>query len=336
MRPSSLLAVSLSCALLPSAARADSDWFASLYTGDGIELRSDERVFTLFAILNALGYDQGPVVRKYPIPRHELHPVRREVRSKLSAADPEVRKQAEAFFDAHPEPIARYLGYALASSPPPFALGARAKELGSLKGFESLLRDAYAKWGLQELIGQSQSEYRKALRGYLSAIDGPMGRARKLLRVPEDGPTSVVVMNLLEGKDEATGVVGEHEVVVVVGPSDAPQVEAVVREYARVFLEPQVAKRAQTGWSGGPAALREAQAMGAREDNVGQYATSLFARALALNAMGALDSAYEAQAQQGYFGLKEIARGFEDSRPLDAWVVDALVRAESRRPAVKK
>ncbi len=38
-----------------SSAVSAGDWFASLYTGEGIELRADERVFALFALFNATG-----------------------------------------------------------------------------------------------------------------------------------------------------------------------------------------------------------------------------------------------------------------------------------------
>ncbi len=315
-----------------SPAQAQSDWFASLYTGDGTELRADERVFTLYALLNAMGYDEAPVSRQYPLPKRQFHAVRAQVRQKLLAAPPDVRKQAEAFFDAHPVPVSRYLAYTVSSAPPPFA---QARELSDLKGLEGLLAAVHGQWGLQELMGQVQAEYRKGLKGYLTAVDAPLGRARKLLKVGEAGPQSLLVLNLLEAQNEVKGVMGEGEVVMVVGPSDKPNVEGVVREYSRVFVEPQVAKKAQASWLGGPGLLKEAQLLGAGERSVGEYAAALVARSVALRAMDAPDVAYEAAAQQGYFGLRDIARGFDEGRPLDAWVLDALAKAEARRPAKK-
>lgn len=321
--------------LTASSARAEADWFASLYTGEGTELRADERVFTLYALLNAMGYDEGPVTRQFPLPRHQFHPVRAQVRQKLLAADPEVRKQANAFFDAHPKPIDAYLAYTVQSAAPPFSTGAKAKELQDLKGLESLLQSVHAKWKLQDLMAQVQSEYRKALKPYLTAVDAPMAKAKKLLRVPENGPQSLLVMNLLDAENKIVGVQGEGEVVLVVGPSAKPDVQGVVAEYARVFLEPQVAKKAQSGWAGGSLLLREAQAMGAKETTVGQYATALFTQAVALRSMDAPDAAYEALAQKGYFGVKDIAQKFDEARPVDAWALDALQKAETRRPAKK-
>ena len=100
------------------AAGPQGDWFASLYTGEGIELRNDERVFTLFSVLNATGFDQGPVTRREPVPKIIYHPVRQAVRARVLGGDPEVRKAAEAFFDAHPVSLQRYLALASTASSP--------------------------------------------------------------------------------------------------------------------------------------------------------------------------------------------------------------------------
>jgi hypothetical protein len=319
-----------------STARAEGDWFASLYTGDGVELRADERVFALYTVLNALGYDKAPVSRQNPIPKYAFHPVRQEVRLKVGALDPAVRKQADAFLDGHPQPLQRYLGYALALGPPPFDQAPKAREWSELKGFDAVIRNAYSTWNLPELLAQEQGEYRKALRGYLPAIDAPIAKLRKMLRVGDDAASgTLLVMNLLDAQDEVCGLRSERGVTIVVGPSDKPNVEGVLREYARAFVEPAVGKKAQAGWAGGPGLLREAQLAGANETSVSDYATALIARAAALKALESSDAAYEAAGSRGYFGLKEVARGFDDGRPLDGWALEALARAESRRPVKK-
>src|SRR4051794_20683423 len=86
----------------PAFASSKGDWFASLYTGEGVELRNDERVFTLFAIFTAMGSDQSPVTRKDPLPKVIYPPVRQQVRGRVIGGDAEVRNAADAFFDAHP------------------------------------------------------------------------------------------------------------------------------------------------------------------------------------------------------------------------------------------
>ena len=316
----------------PAAAPAQGDWFASLYTGEGIELRADERVFALFAMLNAVGYDQGPVTRKEPVPKVNYHPVRQQVRQRVIGGDAEVKKSADAFLDAHPVPLRKYLAYAVSSSPPPFTTGTKAKELQDLKGLEGVLAKAWSGWKLDELMGTVQGEYRKVLKSYLTAIDTPMDKARGILKVKEGDHESVLVVNLLDAQNEVRGVQADNEVVLVVGPADKPNVEGLLKEYARVMVEPAVAKKAGA-WSNGAAVLREAQVAGATEQTVPEYASALIATAVALRALDASDPTWEAAANRGYFGAKDIAAMFDSGKPLDTWVADALAKAEAKRPS---
>ena len=320
----------------PALAAGEGDWFASLYTGEGIELRADERVFALFAVFNALGFDQGPVSRKEPVPKVRYHPVRQQVRARVIGGDPEVRKVADDFFDKHPAALRNYLAWAVRGSPPPFktAPQSKDKEIADLKGFEAVLGRAWTGWKLDELMGTVVGEYRRSLKSYLTAIDAPLAKARTILKVPENGPQSLLVVNLLDSQDEVRGVMGEGEIVLVVGPSDKPNVEGLLREYARVLIDPVVAKKV-SGWAGGVQLLKEAQVAGASEQTVADYATGLLTYAVALKAMDANDAAWEAAQSRGYFGIKEIGKMFDEGKPLDGWVLDALARAETRRPAKK-
>ena len=81
--------------------------------------------------------------------------------------------------------------------------------------------------------------------------------------------------------------------------------------------------------------MKEAQGLGAREVTVGEYAVALLSRALALAALEAPDSAYEAASRQGYFGLKELAGSFGDSRSVDGWALEGLARVGTGRPLRK-
>jgi hypothetical protein len=181
-------------------------------------------------------------------------------------------------------------------------------------------------------MGTVQQEYRKALKAYLSAIDGPMLKEREILKVPENGPESVLVVNLLDAQNEVRGASTDGEVVLVVGPADKPNVEGVLTQYAKLMIEPTVSKKV-SGWTNGAQVLREAQVSGAADQTVTDYATSVIATAIALKAMDANDAAYDAAANRGYFGAKDIAAMFDGSKPLDAVVLDALGKAEAKRPS---
>ncbi|MBE2251542.1 MAG: hypothetical protein IAE78_18515 [Myxococcus sp.] len=319
----------------PALASSQGDWFASLYTGEGVELRNDERIFALFAIFNAMGFDQGPVTRKEPIPKVVYHPVRQAVRGRVIGGDPEVRKAADAFFEAHQVPLRRYLSYVIGTAQPPFTAGPKAKDLQDLKGLEAVLQKAWTGWKLEELMGQVQSEYRKSLKAYLPVLDGPLTRARKALKA-SDKEEALLVVNLLDAQDTVRAVAGENgEAYLIVGPSEKPNVEGLVREYARLSIEPLVAKKI-AGWAGGAQVLREAQLAGANEQSVQEYATAVLTLALAMRSMDANDAAFDAAQARGYFGLKSVAKLFDEARPVDAWLLDAMQKVETSRPGPKK
>ncbi|WP_224249821.1 hypothetical protein [Hyalangium gracile] len=312
-------------------ARAETDWFASVYTPAGVEVRADARVFALFCLLNRAGYDAGPLRREHPVPAYRYPPARVRVREALASADPAVLQRAQAFFDAHPLPLERYL-----------ALTVRIEdetdipaEFRELEGLETLLDLVEERWPLPVLRTETFDDYRSVMRSYLAVLDAPLQRASRLLRLPESGPGVRVVVNLLAEEGWVRGFRTGKGVVVVVGPGKAPELELLMWEYARLMLPARVGEQAQARWTAGPALLKEAQGLGAREATVGEYAVALLSRALALAALEAPDSAYEAAGRQGYFGLKALAGSFGDARPVDAWALEGLARVGTGRPLRK-
>lgn len=317
----------------PAATAAEPDWFLSLYSGDGLELRTDERVFTLFAMLNAAGFDQGAVTRLQPFPKVTYAPARALVREKL-AADPAFKKVVDAYFDAHPVSLERYLQAALRVGPPPFGAIAKGREIPELKGFDALMAKAWQTWKLDEIFASVQPEFRKALRTYLTGVDGPITKARAALKLPDSAAEPVLVSNLLDAQDVARGVGFENQAMIAIGPADKAQVDAVVREYARVALEGAVAKKAAT-WAAGPQVLKEAQAQGATDGSVSDYVGSLVGTAVGLKVTDAPDSAWELAQSRGYFGVREIGKLLDEGKSGETLVAEALSRAEARRPGRK-
>jgi hypothetical protein len=146
-----------------------------------------------------------------------------------------------------------------------------------------------------------------------------------------------LVVNLLAAQDSVRAAQVEGgDVFLVVGPSEKPNVEGVLREFARLSLEPVVVKKVSpAAWPGGAAVLREAQLAGASDQTVQDYATSLFTTALALRSTDASDAAYDAAAARGYFGIRDVAKLFDEGKPFETWVLDGLQRVETRRPVKK-
>ncbi|MDC0707609.1 hypothetical protein POL68_03920 [Stigmatella sp. ncwal1] len=318
----------LALAALP--AHAQEDWFASVYTPAGIEVRAEARVFSLFALLNRTGYDTGTLRREHPVPAWQYPPSRTRVREALSRADPAVAQRAQAFFDAHPVPLERYLAATVRmgdeDAPP---------EARELAGLEVLLDRVEEHWPVPALRAETFPDYRAAMRTYLPLLDEPWRRTHRLLRLPEGKPRLRLVVNLLDAEGQVYGFQTGQGAVLVVGPSRTPALEKVMWEYARTLLPARIGEQAQTRWAAGPALLREAQALGAKETTVGAYAVSLLSRALALSALAAPISAYEDAGREGYFGLQELAGSFDNPRPVDAWALEGLARVGSERPSRK-
>jgi hypothetical protein len=296
------------------------DWFSSVYSAGGVEVRADGRVFTLFALLNRVGYDAGSRYREHPVPAFRYGPARTRVREALVAASPAVVAQAQAFFDAHPVPLEDYLARLMGG---PQASGAAR----GLDGLEALLARVEAEWPVASLRAETLELYRAEQRAWLPLLDAPLQQAARLLGLPEGKPPLEVVVNLLDAEGSIRRVETGHGWVLVVGPATRrPEMEPVVRELARGVLSSRMGARLESRWTGGAVTLREARGAGAGEATVGEYGVALLSRALALMATGAQEAAYEAAGRQGYFGLKALARSFDDPRPVDAWALDGLNR----------
>lgn len=320
-------------ALLAASAQAAGkpDWFASLYTAGGLELRPDDRVFTLFTLFNAVGFDQGKLARREPVPKVAYTAVREQVRARAASGDAEVRALADEFFDAHPGSIAKYLSAAVQSQPPGFEPPPVA---GELKGLSPILAKAWTRWELDALIAGAHDSQREALKAWLPLLDAPIARARAALRLP--GTLRLTVIgNLLDAPDAVrVAAASPGQLFIVVGPSEAPSVEAVVRELARSQLDPVIARQVDR-WEMGSAVLREARAAGAQETSVREFAISALSTAVALKAVEAPEARWSAASASGYQGIKDAAKLLDDAKPLDGWALDAMHTLETRRPAKK-
>ncbi|NPC86335.1 hypothetical protein HPC49_50140, partial [Pyxidicoccus fallax] len=231
----------------PVASAPAEDWFSSVYTAAGLEVRADVRVFTLFALLNRLGYDAGPRYREHPVPAYRYGPARTRVREALVTASPAVLARAQAFFDAHPVPLEAYLARLLGG---PQASGAAR----SLDGLEALLAQVEAEWPVAELRADTLDLYRAEQRAWLPMLDAPIQQAARLLGLPEGKPALRVVVNLLDAEGSIRRVETERGWVLVVGPAtQRPEMEPVVREFARAVLSSRMGPRLESRWTGGAA-----------------------------------------------------------------------------------
>jgi hypothetical protein len=274
-----------------ASAEVSPDWYGSLMSDHGVEVEADQRIFTLFAALNALGYNAGPAARVDPIPRPELSEPRRVVRAQapMSAA---LADAFQSFFDQHPLPLRNYVGFAAALGPAPdFALGSEPPESAPLRGLEQLLARYYKEGNLGAIYEKLLPQYRAALKGYLPHLDDALAAADKILKSPHGDapPPPVIAVNLLDGAGSGFGVRRGGGSYLVIGPGMAGRSDdlaTTVASYARVRAGPVLEERA-TAVKGLADLVQRVHRLGLPAGNLsaGDYLTRCFSLAVAAQAI---------------------------------------------------
>jgi hypothetical protein len=191
-------------AVAPSLARAEEeDLLSSIYTENGFEIRRDDRIFALFAALNAAGYDKAEPTRTLPFPRYAWHPLRTKVRGQLSASTEKVKPAIDQYLDAHQQPIEAYLAAALTLSPSaPFTTGAELPK--ALSGLDKLLTEVSEGAKLPKISKVDAQDFRELLKKLRDPVDAPFAALRKTYRLNEESaPALVLVPNPLDGPENA-------------------------------------------------------------------------------------------------------------------------------------
>lgn len=321
-----------------TGAKAQDGWATSIYSPGGAELRVDERVFTLFAALNELGYDVAPVTRHDPIPKREFDPVRRAVRDAASM-EPALRAKFEAFFDKNPVPVRVYLTYTLALGDAPEFKAPEAPPAGTeaLKGFEALLKEFYAKAKIGSMFSRAVDVHRDAMRAWAQVVDKPLAQAREALGIEEtdDSPMNVVVVNLLDGRGQSQGILLGEDLHLVVGPpGKEPNPTVVARAFARAEVVSLTAGNGRH-LRNGEALLEEVRSSGFPVDaaTVDEFVAENLARVIAIRASLPREEqarAMEEEFWRGFVLVKELNRGLaifnasSGGKPLKQFIADFL------------
>jgi hypothetical protein len=262
-RPLPLVVALAAALLLPSlaagGARAQRSNALSLYTEDGVEIGVDARVFALFAMLNALGYDEDSLRGAAPV-RKPLHTsARQKARQSLGRPGPALRA-LEALMAKNPAETSVYVAAVLELGPAPNFEDKGASPLA--KAIAQPLRDWFnAEGGAQVLrvVGEEQKPTQKKL---LPLLDKAVKATTALVRLgdaqdqllDDTGAQGrvVLVLNELDSHGTLQRVQRGDVTYVVVGPpaaeSDEAQiVDAVVAAYARTLVVREADKAARPG-----------------------------------------------------------------------------------------
>ena len=210
-----------------------------LYTPQGVNIRLDERVFHLFAALNAAGYSAEDKRRGPPLNAPVYHPVRVQVRDALrDRRDAPIVEKLRDLFESHPQPIAVYLEALLAEEGD--RLSPAAKKLKP----ELDLIDTFAEEAsLQKLFDQLAVEQRDLAKKLMKAIDEDLAAAKEMIDSDLRAPVNtVVVPNPLDSHTALETIdVGEKRFIVV-GPDFDEARQNLVTELAKPYLRAAVGK----------------------------------------------------------------------------------------------
>jgi hypothetical protein len=300
------------------------DFYVSLLSDSGVEVVSDERVFTLFAALNDLGYNTAPLARKEPIPRPAYAPVRAQVRTAALMSDALAQK-FQGFMDQHPEPLSTYVAFTQALGPAPeFAVvGKLSERAESLHGFQKLLAQFSAEAKLSPLYVNLSETLRKSLLSYLPQVDPAFGGASRFL--PHAAP-AVVVINWLDSPISGFSLFDSADPTVVVGqPATSGKgvdLSEAVAGYARILATPALSAKSKNMTKGLTDLVERAKRQGQPAGSLSpaEYLIDSFGYAVAAQALPEQRAAVMARAsEQGLALAADIDRLMQEAKAASAF-----------------
>lgn len=327
--------------LWAAPAAAQQDFLASIFTEEGTELRNDERVFALYAMLNAAGYDAAPVARADPVARRKYHPVRAKVRDALRAMPADLRAKVEAFLDAHPVPIDTYLAQALALSGPPKFKPAEPTAPASVEGLDALLAELWAKGGLGKLFDAVRADLRAEAKRFQPKVDAPLVKARATVKGPagDDAPRIIVALNALDDPGRAWARAGADEVLVVAGAGEGePDLLPLARAYVEAAAGEKLAaaaalvKNGEEVWEKARLTASGREAAGA---SFAAHTRETFVRVAALHAVDR-DAEVEALYGSGWWLAREALRLLTALEKMEGGDLGAYLAAEAPKVDARK
>lgn len=191
-----------------------------------VEARADERVFTLFAALNASGYDDG---------MKEAGVVREAVRDKMGDLPIKLLEPFRKFRAEHPQTLDSYISYALnLTAPPDFAEQRAASGLDRLN---RILADFYAAAKIADQWKEYTEAHAKAAAAFITGGPSIIGKVLDYLRATElPAARIVLVPNLLDAPGQAYLTRTPDAVIFVIGTVSTLERRALTLLTTRLLL----------------------------------------------------------------------------------------------------
>lgn len=215
-----------------------------------IDLRSDVRLFTVMAAVNAAGFS-------YEIPGKEMSAVRLAVRDELNKVPRETLSRLRVFYTTHsfrrkPAAHSAYTSLALMlSGPPEFGFRADSPHIPDdvqrIVGFEELLSLFYEEAGLEEMWRRYRADYDSELEMYRPVVKDVIRQTLEYFRIPARivlDRQIVLMPDLLGYQDVVNARNLDRAYYIVVGPADDPASNYVQlqHEYLHFLVDPLVEK----------------------------------------------------------------------------------------------
>lgn len=215
-----------------------------------VTVTEDLTVFTLFALLNAAGYDDEHLP--------QMHPVRVRVRNALAAKlDPALRQRLRAFYDAHrghADPWAYSVVAKATSGPPAFTPTPdwndiqKNERFGSLDDLHDLMPMFYAAADVPGLYDGVRIDYVEYVRAYEMEIRRQVVAVLNYCRVrdvealgaapPGERSEALVIPNLLDSYEHAFSFELGGRFISIEGPQ--PKIGYNPHEFVHAVTNPAV------------------------------------------------------------------------------------------------
>lgn len=292
-----LVSMSLAAVLVVvAAAPARAQWgqTASLYTQDGVEVTVDPRVFSLFALMNALGYDEETERGPPPLRLPKYSKPRATLRANLGRVG-SAAKAFAAVAEKNPKPVEAYVRAALELGPAPrFEAPKDASPLA--KAIAGPIQDWFGDEGGANTLRTAASEAKDEQKQTADAVDKVvhpltglvrLGDAQEQLLDDAQGAEGrvVVVLNPLDAHGGLLRATYGGTTYVVVGPSRGKQdlearAAAAGVAFARTLVGGEARKAAAKPGTVGDLHAQLDDARKAKLQDGGAYAAELLACAL--------------------------------------------------------
>lgn len=219
-----------------------------------VDFKTDIRIFTVMAALNAAGFD-------FETEEREISPVRAKIMEKISSLPPstytELRLQYQATNLWAPETThAAYTSLALLLEGPP-EFNYREQLINAphgievIRGFETLLPDFYNNAGIEQLWREFQPLYQEELQRYRPIVNRVITETLDYFRIPAKiylDRNIVIIPDLLAYQDIVNARNVEDVYYIVVGPTDDPEKNFIKlqHEYLHFLIDPLIREERET------------------------------------------------------------------------------------------